>query len=162
MSENNEADFLAQELGDGDLAKSRPQVAIGEYKATSSEPSVRLGRSEKGPWARLRITFLIDDEDERARLAPNIPTARYEEWLDVVDDPSTSSGIRLAKVADREGANHKLRTLAKNLGIAGGSISNIRELADRTAYVYVAEEADRHDPDVKYAVVKRVRAYDGA
>lgn len=157
-NDQNEADFLAQELDGGAFGDQPPMVDQGEWPARTGLPTVQsgIGKETGKPWARIRLPFTITDEEQVAKMAPRKPTARYEDFLDVVEDASAPAGFRLATEADQEGANWKLKKLAKRLGIADGRITSLPELAERTAKVLVVHVPRRDDPEIKDPTVRRV------
>ncbi len=156
---DNDMDLLAQELGE--LGDQPPMPDSGEYAAIIGKPKVIDGRSEKGPWAKLVIPFELDDDDQRARLAPRKPMATYgygdnAHFLDVVEDPNTTKGYRLASEADREGANWKLKRIAKAAGVPGGALRSLLDLEGSRVRVNVVQQSRKNDPEVKDAVVTRI------
>ena len=128
-------------------------VPEGDYVAIigpdERDLSVRSGRSDKGPWARLDIQWYIDDEDLQRQLSMDRIRVRQSVWLDIDGDPphlvwGTNRNIKLGKIREAVGQN------------TGGDWNLEMLRGSGPALIHVVQNPSEDDPEVIYNDVTRV------
>lgn len=118
-------------------------IPVGEYQGTIDSIKFANGVSDKGPWARLDVTWSLNDPALAERLGRKKVTCRQGIMLDLSDSGNLDSG---------KGRNISLGRLrdALDLNITGQPFS-FRMLEGRSAKVNVTQRMwqDKIQNDVK-------------
>lgn len=149
-------DQFLQQTVDGPLATSVEQINPGEYRAMTGEINAKsftnikwndkqTGEERNG--VILSVPFIVQSPEEEARLG-RTPRADMRMFLDLTDaggiDSGTGKNVSLGRLRDALGQNEMT-------GWTFASLSN-----QGPVMVLVEHEADKKDPEKKYARVTKV------
>jgi len=118
-------------------------IPVGEYPATIDSLKFANGVSDKGPWARIDITWALDDPSLAERLGRKKILCRQSIMLDLLDSGGLDAG---------KGRNISLGKLRDALGLnVAGQPFSFRMLEGRSAKVSVTQRLwqDKIQNDIK-------------
>lgn len=121
-------DAFMSNTSEGEMSTEYTPVPIGEYSAVVKKVGTRSGSGEKGDWAVLDVTWVIDDESIVKLTGMDEPTVRQSIFLDVTD----SGGLDYGK-----GKNIHLGRLREALNQNTGAAWSPTMLVDNVATILV-------------------------
>lgn len=130
---------------EGEMSTEFPVVPAGDFNAVVDDIDVRSGEGEKGTWAVMDITWVIDDAAVAEEMGIDNPKCRQSIFLDFDD----SGALKLGK-----GKNVGLGRLREALGQNGPGAWSPAMLKGGVARVHVEQRIHEGKTyaDVKYAV----------
>lgn len=125
--------FLDSEIKDANSTTTVP-VPMGEYQAVVKDVSIASGTSKDtgNPWARLNVTWSIEDEAVKKLLDRKEVTSRQAFLLDISESGALDMGV---------GKNVRLGRLREALGLnEKGKAFSMRMMTGRMAKVLVKHD----------------------